>query len=292
MGVWKAAWLLLAVSWIGVAACAQELPEGATQPATIRVGVLPDESDASLRSRYVPLLEYLSEATSIPHELRVPESYDHLLEWFAAREVELAWFGGLTFVRARVASGAEALVMRDIDRHFTSEFVVAGTSQARDVEELRGGVFAFGPRLSTSGHLMPRYFLGRRGVDPEEFFAQVRYSRGHDETVYWVRDGLADIGVANSAIVASMYADGRISRGSVRRLEATAPFHNYTWAVQPGLPREIVLRIRDGFLALDPDDPSQARILSAVGASGFVPAAIEDFAAVRETALLLGLAAP
>ena len=60
----------------------------------------------------------------------------------------------------------------------------------------------------------------------------------------WVRDGVVDLAVANSAIVGAMYADARIGRESVRRLEKTVPFHNYTWAVQPGLPKEVVLRIR------------------------------------------------
>jgi len=165
------------VRWlVGIGLVAQLVacsdPETNRSLQVLRVGVLPDENVEMLRERYAPLCEFMKQDTRSSCELIFPEDYSDLLDRFGRGEVELAYFGGVTFVRARAEHGAVPLVMRDVDSRFTSVLMVPADSDDRTLADLKGKRFSFGSRLSTSGHLMPRYFLNKEnGIQPEKYFA-------------------------------------------------------------------------------------------------------------------------
>jgi phosphonate transport system substrate-binding protein len=274
---------LLALVFPFIAACDSE-DTARRALDVLRVGVLPDQNAEALQQRYAPLFEHLSGELDIPYEFVASETYETLVEQFAAGRIDLAYFGGLTFLKAHEAGRAEPLVMRDVDAKFISCFLVRTNSPATDVSDFQGKVFSFGSALSTSGHLMPRHFLLQRGIRPEDLFAEVRYSGAHDATAFDVRDGRADLGVANSRVIRSMFADGRLSRDDVRILWETPPYPDYVWAVQPGFDGTLKRRIRDAFLKLSPVDDNHERILRGMSAGAFLPAGIDDFKALRAIA--------
>jgi len=264
-------------------------PEQAPSNETLRIGILPDESEKALRERYVPLFEFLSQETGRPYELVIPSSYEELLSIFGEGQIDLAYFGGATFVKANYDYDAVPLVMRDVDTRFTSVLVVAGEG-FESFEELQGKRLSFGSKLSTSGHLMPRYFLRvDRGVTPEKYFHSIRYSGKHDRTAYWVRDGEVDAGVVNSEIVRKMLADGRLRPGDIRIIWTTPPYTDYVWAMHPQTHPANRERIQRAFLRLTLDNPQHEAILSNLGASGFYPASSEDFSTLKQTMASLGV---
>lgn len=264
----------------------------------LRVGVLPDVAEANLRNRYSPLLDHLSRETGLKFQLVMPESYNDLLHLFADQEIELAFFGGLTFVRGFTFHGAKPLVMRDIDTRFTSYFVVRADGPLRNCLDLTCGAFAgktisFGSKLSTSGHLMPRHFMAKvMGKEPESNFVEVRYSGAHDKTVYQVRDGEVDLGAINSEIYLDMQKDGRLKPGELRIIWETPPYPNYVWAVQNQLSEGLKTNLRNAFLMLKTGNEDHARILSPMGAKSFLPAGAAEFAPLKEIAKSLGLLQP
>ncbi len=265
-------------------------PEEETPPpGPIRVGVLPDESEAILIKRYEPLLDHLSAATGLIFELVIPKDYGELLTLFANKEVELAYFGGLTFLQAHRKYQAVPLVMRDTDLKFRSYFLARVGTAPQSLEDFRGMRFAFGSALSTSGHLMPRYFLGQDGIEPERYFSEVTFSGSHDRTALMVRDNLVDLGVANARIIDKMYADGRLDPAEVRIVQETRPYPDYVWALQNNRNATLRNQIVQAFLALGPADKTQANILENIDAGGFLPAQIEDFSELIAIAELRGL---
>lgn len=243
----------------------------------LRIGILPDEGREKLLQRYTLLFEYLSAQLGIPYKLVIPKDYQDLLDDFASGQIDLAYFGGFTFLKAHHQFGAVPLVMRDTDLRFTSYFLVRNNEPLQSIRDFKGKAFSFGSRLSTSGHLMPRYFLGTKGIIPEQFFSSVEYSGKHDITAYRVRDGKVDLGAANSKVIDGMFADGRIDKDSIRVIWETPPFADYVWALQPDVDKTIRMKITNAFLALSPDIPEQASILEKVDSGGFVPAAVSDF---------------
>ena len=280
--------LFLVIVAVATAACGVSEPPYSFD-GRVRVGVLPDRDPDELRGRYRPLIEYLAASTGLEFELVIPESYDELLEWFHQDRIQLAWFGGLTYLRAERRSGALALVMRDVDLKFTTDFLVASSRKELSLREFVGATLSFGPALSTSGHLMPRFHLYQEGIEPETFYRHVRHSDGHDQTVDWVQNGHVDLGAVNSVVVESMFREGRLSLDRVRVLQTTQPYRNYVWAVRPDVPAATRSALQNAFLALEESVPEHAVILDRQGAQGYVPASQDDYDQLRHAAKVLGL---
>ena len=273
-------WLIGVGLALQLSACSG--PEQGPSRKILRIGILPDESEVILRERLTPLFEFLSQETGLSYELVIPNNYAELVRAFGEGLIDLGYIGGVTFMQANSVYDAVPLVMRDVDTRFTSVLVVAGES-IKTLEDLRGKRLAFGSRLSTSGHLMPRHFLlVEYGVTPEEYFHSVQYSGKHDRTAYWVRDGVVDAGVVNAEVIRKMMADGRLKPGDIRIILTTPPYPDYVWAMRPQtrpVDRENIMR---AFLQLSTDDPQHAAILSNAGAASFYPASIEDFSMLKE----------
>lgn len=276
--------LVLAVLASG---CTGESEHDLLTPDVIMIGVLPDQSPEQLVEKYAPLVDYLEEQTSFSIGLVIPADYESMLDDFSARRVHVANFGGLTFIRAERSDNAEPLVMRDVDLDFASCYLVRSTDSRQSIGEFGGETFSFGPRLSTSGHLMPRYFLQTSGINPETFFGSVRHSPGHDKTAEWVRNSEVVVGVANCIIIETMFVDGRLGQDEVRILETTPAYVDYVWAVNEKLDPEIKIRLRDAFMDLNATYPAHQKILQKLGAHAYLPAGRTDFNDVRRAARLI-----
>jgi len=264
--------------------------KGGLFPDHLRVGVLPDETSVNLMHRYQPLMDYLTDKTSLTTTFIISENYEELARQFTDQEIDLAYFGGLTFVRAEHSGYADALVMRDIDTRFTSSFIVYKNAGYQSLEELQGKSLAFGSELSTSGHLMPRYFLqDEYGINSDTFFSSITYSGAHDNTVYLVQKGKVDVGVANTQIVQSMLSDGRLDTTKVDILWETPPYTDYVWAVQRRLNEGLKIKLRNAFLALSKETPEHYLILDSIAADSFLPASQLDFVLLKQVANDLGL---
>ncbi len=277
---------LFVVSLFG---CSGEDIDPAPTMKPVVVAVLPDQSKEALLARHMPLLEYLRATTSLDFELEIPLDYADLLEQFDTGDIGLAWFGGLTFTRAEQRSQAVPLAFRDIDSQFTSCYLSKSDEFRTRIRDFAGSEFSFGPYLSTSGHLMPRYFLERDGIIPEQFFSSTRHSAAHDQTARWVRDGTVNLGVANCIIVQSMFDNGLLSDDDIRVIETTPPYSDYVWAVSSSMDKHTRMLLLDALLALDASLPQHRVILQLQGANAYLPAASEDFVLVRRAAQQLGL---
>ena len=262
-----------------------DVTTGKTEPpAILRIGVLPDQSPEVLRKRFDPVLDYLSNTLQLSCELIVPESYEEMLKLFHDQKIDLAYFGGYSFIKAQQNDNAVALVMRLIDTRFTSLFIVNANSPIQTLENMKGKSIAFGSRLSTSGHLMPRYFLQRRNINPESFFSSIQYSGSHDKTVFLVRDGIVDVGAANATTIRSMLDNNRVTSKDIRILWETPPYADYVWATHPKFIESFNTQIREAFLQLSPENPEHATVLQHLNAIGYIPADTEYFASLATIA--------
>lgn len=267
--------------------CAEEPAD--TPQTPIRVAVPPGEAEDRLLAKHGPLLDYLRSETGLEFELSIPRDYGDLLETYDAGEVDLAWFGGLIFIQAAQRSGAVPLAFRDVDMQFTSCYLADAANPRTTIHEFRGEAFSFGPPLSTSGHLMPRYYMNRDGLDPEEWFGSVQHSAGHDQTAFSVSDGTIALGVANCVIVAALFDSGILDPDRVRILATTPPYSDYVWAASPTMDEGTRVALLNAFLALDADVPEHREILRLQGANMYMPAGSSDFEIIRSAAIEAGV---
>ena len=268
---------LLVFLLLGCGACELQGKSQKKEISVLHIGVLPELSKQKLLVRYQSLFHYLADETGIPYEFVSSGSYADFLDHFHNGRIDLAYFGGVTLVEAYKRDNAIPLVMRDIDSEFTSYFLVATGSPAQTLKDLKGATFSFGSRISTSGHLMPRYFMKESGIHPEQFFKDIQYSGKHDQTALWVQEGKVEAGVANSRIIKTLFENGILKEKQTRILWETPPYSDYVWAVHPNMGDALQNKIRDAFLKLDPENPKHRDIMKSLNAGSFLPAHISEF---------------
>src|SRR5690606_10172954 len=117
------------------------------------------------------IADYLEAELGVPVEYRPVTDYTAAVTAFRVGDLDMVWFGGLTGVQARLqVGGAQALAQRSIDEQFTSVFIANRDSRLPqldsidDLTQLAGHTFTFGSESSTSGRLMPQYFLQEAGL--------------------------------------------------------------------------------------------------------------------------------
>jgi phosphonate transport system substrate-binding protein len=273
---------------IGLSACS--IQTDSHQPKVLKVSVQPSQSNQNdLKLLYFPLMKYLEKELSIKIVWVKVNNYQHQLDKFHNGELDLALFGGFAFVKALARDNADPLVMRDIDFRFTSYFLVAKDNKVSDISELQGQSFSFGSKLSTSGHIMPRFFLSTQDIVPEKFFSQVLYSGAHDLTALWVQEGKVDVGVANSIVVDKLFKNRALSKNKVRILWKTPHYPDYVWAARKNLSATIKAKIIEAFIKMSADNEQHKRLLELVGANYYMPANSDDFEPIRKIAIQFNL---
>ena len=273
-------WLLVLIC-TGVLSCSYKREDDIAGSSTVRVGVTPGEKKEILQDRFKRLLEYLSERTGLHYELIIPETYQELSDMFHDAKIDLAYFGGYTFVKASNNDDAFPLIMRDVDIQFTSYFITGFEHHGKCISEFKDTVFSFGSMLSTSGHLMPRFFLNEKNIIPETFFSKILYSGAHDKTASWVRDGTVDLGVANSKTIDSLFKNGYLNKEEIYIVWETPPYADYVWTVQSSMEKSTRIKIRDAFLNLSLENGNHKLILDDLEACYFIPAGINDFTGIE-----------
>ena len=257
---------------------------------TLRVSAIPDESPTELARKFAPLGKYLEQETGMKVEWTPVTDYAAVVEGLAAKKIDLAWLGGFTFVQARLRTGdAIPIAQRTEDEKFTSKFITAADSGIDKLEDLKGKTFAFGSVSSTSGSLMPRYFLLQHGLDPERDFKRVAYSGAHDATVAWVASGRAAAGVVNASVWEKLLKTGKVDPKQVKVFWTTPPYYDYNWTVRGDLDPALVKKLTAAFLKLDPEKPADKEILQLQRATRFIPTKPENYKKTEEAARSAGL---
>ena len=257
----------------------------------LRVSAIPDEAPTELQRKFKPLGDYLHRQTGLEVQFTPVSDYAAVVEGLASGRIDLAWLGGFTYVQARLRTqgGAMPLVQRAEDAHFTSKFIVPIDSPLQTLAELKGHTFAFGSPSSTSGHLMPRYFLMQQGIDPDKDFRSVAFSNAHDATVAFVASGRAEGGALNASVWQKLVDEHNPNAARVRVLATTPPFFDYNWTARPGMDAALRRKITEAFLKLDPADPAQKELMDLQRASRFVPTQPSNYDGIEAAAKAAGL---
>lgn len=250
----------------------------------LKVSAIPDEAPTELLRKFQPLGAYLEQQLGMPVEFTPVADYPAVVEALASDRIDLAWLGGFTFVQARLKTGnALPLVQRAEDARFTSKFITANPD-VQSLADLKGKSFAFGSVSSTSGSLMPRYFMLQDGIKPESHFSRVGYSGAHDATAAWVQAGKVDAGVLNASVWDKLVANGTIDSNKVRVFATTPTYFDYNWTVRGTLDPALTAKIKAAFLALDPAIAEHKAILDLQAASRFIETAPENYQGIEEAA--------
>ena len=231
----------------------------------LRVGLIPNENPEEVEAQYQPLEDYLKKELGREVELSVPTTYNAVVEAMVSGELDLAYFGGLTYVQARQRADVHPLFTEVNPRTGTTKYrsviIVPADSDVKKVEDLEGEDFAFGSVSSTSGSLYPSIMLNQAGIDYRTDLGEVVYTGGHDTTAQAVANGRVAAGGLEDRILYDLQEEGIIEKGTVRVIEKSDPIEGYPWVVRDALSDKDEQALTDAFLSIE--DPELLDLLRA-----------------------------
>jgi phosphonate transport system substrate-binding protein len=283
---------------LALAACGTNSDTDAT---VLNISAIPDQDQELLNRLYGAIADRFAAATGLEVRYRTVVDYRAVVRAFEVGDVQVAWTGGLTGVQARNrVAGATAIAQRDIDADFHSVFIATRSSGLRPfddisgVRQLAGYTFTFGSETSTSGRLMPQYFMDEGGLAVSELRGKPGFSGSHDATIEAVASRSFDAGVVNEQVWEATVAAGEVNLNDVVVLWRTPGYADYHWLARPDLDSVAGVgttqAITDLLLGLDVANPQDAEILDLFGATKFIPTKNSNYdqieAGAREQGLL------
>lgn len=256
----------------------------------LRVSAIPDESPTELQRKFKPLGEYLEKKLGMKVEFTPVTDYAASVEGLINNKLDMVWFGGFTFVQAKVRSNNKVipLVQREEDEKFKSVFITT-RNDIKTLQDLKGKTFTFGSESSTSGHLMPRSFLLAAKIDPETDMKRIAFSGAHDATVAAVAGGKVDAGALNISVWEKLVSLGKVDANAVRVFYTTPGYYDYNWTVRADMAPALRKKLENAFLALDKNNAGDKEILDLQRATRFVPTKAENYSAIESAARNAGL---
>jgi phosphonate transport system substrate-binding protein len=297
---------LVAFVFAVTAGCGSSGGEAAPAPGAGRelvISAIPDQDPEKLQRLYGQVSDYLGEKLGVKVRYQPVTDYTASVTAFRRGDLDAVFFGGLSGVQARqLVPGAVLLAQRDVDEKFRSVFIAgagAGVAPIADVaglSALRGRSLTFGSEVSTSGRLMPQFFLDQAGVAPADVPGGPGFSGSHDSTIKLVAAGTYQVGALSASVWDARVKDGSADPKAVVEIFRTPSYHDYQWVAQPDLDADLEAgftdRLRGALLELDGSDQREQDILALFSAKAFIPTTPENYTDIENVGRKLGLLQP
>jgi phosphonate transport system substrate-binding protein len=295
--------IALLAACLALSACGSspsDVRQTADDSKTLTISAIPDQDPDKLQRLYGTVSDYLTEKLGVQVRYVPVTDYTASVVSFQRGDLQLVFFGGLTGVQARSkVPGALPIAQRDIDEKFRSVFIAnatAGIPVINDVAGLKalaGHSFTFGSDSSTSGRLMPQYFLAQAGVQLTDFTGTAGFSGSHDTTAKLVEAGTYQAGVLNASVWDDRVKTGKIDKSKVIEIFRTPPYHDYHWLIRPDVDQKLgpglTKKVTDTLLGIDGSDEQERTILELFQAKKFVPTDPANYTQIEDVARSSGL---
>ena len=285
------AWRFAALSACAVFLAIAPAPAGAE---TFTFTAIPDQDESQLNARFGKIADWLGKQLGVDVKYIPVKSYAAAVTAFRNDQVQLAWFGGLSGVRARaLVPGSQALAQGVEDAAFITYFIAhesTGIAEGADFPKaIAGKTFTFGEKGSTSGRLMPEFHIRQAfGKAPDDVFERVGFSGDHSRTIALVQSGAFQTGALNFAVWDRDLQEGKIDTSKVHIIWKTPSYPDYQWTIRGDADARFGAGFTDKVRAtlLSMKDPD---LLAAFPRSGFIPASNADYQPIVDVGREIGL---
>lgn len=261
---------------------------------TFSFTAIPDQDESRLQERFGKVAAYLQKELGVEVKYVPVKSYAAAVTAFRNNQVQLAWFGGLSGVQAReLVGGSEAIAQGYEDQFFVTYIIAHKSTGLKKSEEfpvgIAGKTFTFGAKGSTSGRLMPEFYIRENlKKSPEQAFKRLGFSDDHSRTIALVQSGAYQVGAVNYKVWEDELAAGIIDASQVSVIWQTPSYPDYQWSIRG----DVDARWGKGFKAKVKStllNISDADILAAFPRQSFVEATNDDYQPIKDTAMAIGL---
>lgn len=260
---------------------------------TFTFTAIPDEDESRLNERFGKVADYLSEQLGVTVKYIPVKSYPAAISAFRNDQVQLAWFGGLSGVQARhLVPGSQAIAQGYEDQFFKT-YIIANASTGLEASDefpqgIKGRTFTFGSKGSTSGRLMPEFYIREHLGAPDEVFERVGFSGDHSRTIAQVQSGAFEVGAVNYSVYDNEVAEGKTDPAKVKVLWTTPTYPDYQWTIRGDVDSRygagFTEKVTAALLNMTDKD-----LLASFPRESFVPASNADYQPIQDTGEAIGL---
>lgn len=269
------------------AACAPELAE-------IDFGIISTESQENLKVQWEPFLEAMEAEIGRPINGFYATDYAGVIEAMGAGKIQLAWYGGKSYIEAAARSDAEAFVQTvnaDGTKGYYSHLITnkdnpilenidveAGDGDQYVINNAADLTFAFNDPNSTSGFVVPSYYVfAKNGVNPNEAFDELVFAGSHEATAQAVANNQVDVATNNSESMLNVQQGDPAAFENIQIIWTSPVIPSDPVAYRNDLPDCLKEEVKDFFL-----NYKDAAVLEPLGWQGFDPATDADWDTIRE----------
>ena len=168
------------------------------------IGILGGENAQDRLANHECLKAYAEEALGVPVKLFAPADYAGVIQGLLGGTIDMAWLGASGYA-ATYLDDPEAVepvlvkVNMDGSIGYYSIGFARKDSGIKSLDDMKGKRFGFGDPNSTSGYLIPSIEIPqyKDGItmNSGDYFAEVKFTGGHEQTIVAVNNGDVDGGV-------------------------------------------------------------------------------------------------
>ncbi len=266
----------------------------AVSDKTLVFSAIPDQDETRLKERFGDIATYLSNKLGIPVKYVPVKSYAAVVTAFRNNQVQLAWFGGLSGVQARLRVKDSQAIAQGVEDTTFRTYIIANHSTGLKASDdfptgIAGKTFTFGSKGSTSGRLMPQYYIEQAmHKKVNDIFKRVGFSGNHSKTISLVQSGAYEVGAVNFKVWEKELKAGKIDTSKVSVIWKTPTYPDYQWTIRGDVDKVWGKGFSDKVKAalLDLKDPD---LLERFPRSAFISAKNSDYQPILDTAKKIGL---
>ncbi len=199
---------------------------------------------------YTPFLRYLEKATGKRFRIRFTKNYEDTIDNLGKGMTHFAAVGTLSYVIGSNKYGTEYLVSgvnKEGDPRYHSIIFTRPDSNIEEMSDLRSRCFAFGSKMSTQGHLIPRQMLDDAGIELDDLEKHI-YTGSHMNAVKAVLNGECDAGGIQDVLA------GRLaSEKQIKIIKISTPYPSSLIAYNSSLDPDTVEAVKTALLAFEPE---------------------------------------
>ena len=296
----KLATLLAVTTALAGPAAAQEITE-------FNIGILGGENAQDRLANNECFRAYVEEALGVPTRLFTPADYNGVIQGLLGGTLDFAWLGASSYAATYIADEnavEPVLVKTNLDGSFSYHSIgfARVDSGITDLADLDGKTFGFGDPNSTSGFLIPSVEIPQLGysMEPGDFFGDVVFTGGHEQTIIAVNNGDIDAGVTwadglgnwedgyNSGALRRAVDAGLVDMNDLVEIWRSKPIPEGPVVLRQSLPDDVKATVTELLANLHETDEACAYGVAAGETAGFAPISHEAYETIIAVRLAQG----
>ena len=252
------------------------------------VGILGGENAQDRMTNNECYRAAIEKAVGAPVKIFTPADYDGVIQGLLGGTLDLAWLGASGYAKIYLTDpeAVEAVLTKQNMDGSTGYYAIGFArtdSGITKLEEAKGKRFAFAEPNSTSGYLVPAAEMVENVGKLEDFFSEVKFSGGHEQSIIGVAKGDVDAGVAwadglgnwedgyNSGAFRKAADSGLVEMNDLTEIWRSKLIPEGPMVLRKVLPQEIKDKVTQLTADLHETDKACAYAVAAGEAKDFVP---------------------